>query len=821
MRSPLRYIGITLLATLLAWHETYAQEVEVSEELDYRDFKFYSEEEEDDISLWGGFSTEDEHESPHYYTPNSRYALSYASNTYRGFRYYEARNTLAFMGIDYTTTRMLKSLGFKSSTTYGMGTATLSGALGETTTILSGEESRLYDHQSLRVDLAGRNYLIGANYSGAYSIDSHGIALKEGWQLLSNARLRTGRDLYVDGVYTNALDLSFGASYTARNDNLDLAITLPFSERGLRQASTEEAFTLTQNRLYNPAWGMQDGRVRNSRVATTLRPEAVAMWRRRVTATTDMILTANIYYDLRGTSSLTWFNAPTPAPDNYKYVPSYFTSDSDRIAVEEAWRDNDLRYTQIDWERLYLTNAIQQDGHARYAVASRRAHIAHATINLGFDSRLNGATVQYGVELRNNTEHKFRVMDDLLGATHIIDKDYYLEDDATYSHLTENNLRNPNHRVTEGDRYSYDYALTRRSAKLYATAQWRTRDIDFSIAASMALEQTLRRGYFEKELYSGSASFGRSQAVTLTPAMLSASAHYPLGKHDMGISLLLRGESPQPDDLFLQPEYNNRRIDNPSLTTAMAAELSYSYTAQRLRLQAKLYIANTAHEVDVVRYYDDLAGEYADAVVSGIGRLHYGIEASADVTWSQYFTSNFTLSAAQHAHRANPTVTTYADDDNTLIATSTSEMRGISAGAPAITLYGDIAFRHKGWMARASVQYWGLRYATPSYIRRTVRVVSYAASVEEQERLKLQQRLPDAATLDITLSKRFKFSNNTSLSIQLSARNILGNNVVYSAYEENRISRHKVGNRTDITPFANRMTYAYPRLFTLSASLWF
>ena len=148
-------------------------------------------------------------------------------------------------------------------------------------------------------------------------------------------------------------------------------------------------------------------------------------------------------------------------------------------------------------------------------------------------------------------------------------------------------------------------------------------------------------------------------------------------------------------------------------------------------------------------------------------------------------------------------------------------MKGHNVGAPSITLYGDIAFRHKGWMARASVQYWGVNYATPSYIRRTVRVVSYAASEEEKSLLKQQQRLPDAATLDITLSKRFKFSNNTSLSIQLSARNILGSSVVYSAYEENRISRHKVGNRTDIAPFANRLTYAYPRLFSLSASLWF
>ena len=67
------------------------------------------------------------------------------------------------------------------------------------------------------------------------------------------ARVRTGRDLYVEGVYTNAIDLAVGATYNGRNDRLDIAIMLPWSEQGLRQASTEEAFTLTHNRLYNPS----------------------------------------------------------------------------------------------------------------------------------------------------------------------------------------------------------------------------------------------------------------------------------------------------------------------------------------------------------------------------------------------------------------------------------------------------------------------------------------------------------------------------------------------------------------------------------------
>ena len=106
-------------------------------------------------------------------------------------------------------------------------------------------------------------------------------------------------------------------------------------------------------------------------------------------------------------------------------------------------------------------------------------------------------------------------------------------------------------------------------------------------------------------------------------------------------------------------------------------------------------------------------------------------------------------------------------------------------------------------------------------MRRTERVLSYTASNEETEALRFQQRLPDAATIDIALSKYFTLTEETSLGIQFTARNILGSNVVYSAYEENRISLRRVGSRTDVTPFANRLSYAYPRLFSLSVSLRF
>ena len=59
--------------------------------------------------------------------------------------------------------------------------------------------------------------------------------------------------------------------------------------------------------------------------------------------------------------------------------------------------------------------------------------------------------------------------------------------------------------------------------------------------------------------------------------------------------------------------------------------MSYSYTAPRLRLNAQLYVSHIANETDVVHYYDDLVGEYTDAVVSDIARLNIGVEAHAYV----------------------------------------------------------------------------------------------------------------------------------------------------------------------------------------------
>ena len=165
---------------------------------------------------------------------------------------------------------------------------------------------------------------------------------------------------------------------------------------GTRLSSSEEAFTLTGDRLYNPAWGWQDGRVRNSRVRRETVPLALAAYAVPLSASTSFAATLAAEAGVAKYSMLDWYDARTPMPDNYRYLPSY-TGDRE---TEQAWLARDPRYTQIDWDELIRQNRMA-GGHAVYALEDRVERLCNLAFDASFateaDARL---TLRYGVSLR-------------------------------------------------------------------------------------------------------------------------------------------------------------------------------------------------------------------------------------------------------------------------------------------------------------------------------------------------------------------------------------------------------------------------------------
>ena len=282
---------------------------------------------------------------------------------------------------------------------------------------------------------------------------------------------------------------------------------------------------------------------------------------------------------------------------------------------------------------------------------------------------------------------------------------------------------------------------------------------------------------------------------------------------------------PDAADLFYQPQYNNRVIDDPGPERRYAAEINYSRTGETLTLRLSAYLLATFGGVETRRYYDDMAGVSCDMAATRIGRMACGVEAAADIRLSYRWSLSFAASAGRYKFIRNPRITVISDVDNSVVdARAVSHLNGCTpGGAPQLTACAELGyFGPKGWGFKTSAGYAGARYVEPSLLRRTERIARQGGTTREMfDAFTRQQRLGDAFTLDAALFKTFWF-DRSRLTASLILRNLLGDgDTVYSAYESQRVRRIRSGDTLCYAPHATRLTYAYPRSFYLTVSYRF
>lgn len=678
-----------------------------------------------------------------------------------------------------------------------------------------GEQEALMPYQA-SVRFSDRSYLFGARVVASG-------ALGRGWYLGGVADFRTGRDLHVEGVYTQALSLALRLEKRFRpTQRLAVMLLAAPSLRGTRLSSVEEAFTLTGDYGYNPAWGFQQGRVRNSRVRRDWVPQLVATYDHALSDRTSLAVALSGEIGVERYSALGWYDARTPMPDNYRYLPSY-TGDR---ASEEAWRREDARYTQIDWDELIRQNRMA-GGEAVYALEDRVERPLRVQMNATFTSHLSERlSLYYGLYARYDDRRHYKQMRDLLGAEYLTDIDLYLVDDDTYSNLLQNDLRHPNRRIGQGSRFSYDYSLCQRAVGVQLHASYRASRLRAELFARFGAASVLRVGHYEKELFPGEGSYGRSRVVRFAPYSLRGVVGWVFSpRHYLELSAVVEGRTPSAEYLFYQPLYNNRTVERPSLERNLGVELAYRLRTQRVELQLHAFASMRTEGLESLRTFDDLSAQYCDVAIAGIGVGAFGLEAAAEVHLSYRWSLSLAASAGRYRYLRDPRITLLSDVDNSPIdLNAVSHMGGCRIGcAPEYTAFAGVNYwGAKGWGLRLSAGYVGGRYATPSPLRRTDRFVRQAATTPEAlEAFTRQEHLKDALTLDASLFKSFYF-DHSRLTLSLMARNLLGyRDWVYSAYESMRIQRVMAGDEECWTPHATKRTYAYPRTFYLSISYRF
>ena len=728
-------------------------------------------------------------QAPDLYTNSARYALPRIAAGRRGLPYTDRQSELNGCRIEsYRTGTLLPLLGTAGTAAPAM----------------------------LQAALTDRDYRFGVR--GGWS-----GALGGGWHAAAALDLRTGRDLHVAGRFTDAVTAGVRIGrHFAEDQRIELCLALPISAVGGHAASVEEAFRLTGDRLYNPAWGYQNGRVRNARVRRERLPMGQLHAALRLTPATTLAATAGIEAGERSYSGLNWYDARTPLPDNYRYLPGY-TGDP---ATDLAWRNNDTRYTQIDWDRMIVLNRLAE-GQAVYTLEEDVERLLRLTGSLGFTTQLDaGIELRYGVAADGRQLRRFRRMRDLLGAAYVVDIDQYLVDDDTFGNQLQNNLRDPDRRIGEGDRFGYDYALREQSVEARIALHAERGQLRAAAAATLGSAVRYRQGYYEKELFPGENSYGASRRMRFAPWSAGLELGWSFStRSQLTLRATAAAAAPDAEELFYQPRYNNRTVETPRTEQRMEADLSWRLTGRRVVWQTSLFVQSVRGIGYTNRYYDDWSGAYADVAVRDLGIGAVGLESAVEWQpgrrWSVTATAAFVRSRYTH----NPTLTVLADADNRVIDAEAVSYLGACRPGRVPTGSASAQVRYfgpSGWGFRLSGGYAGGRYAEPEPLRRTQRIARQAGSTPESfAAFVKQERLSDAFTLDAALFKSFRFGRSGQLTLSLAMRNLTDDASVYNAWESPRIQHRYAGDLRYWEPPASRRTYVYPRSFYLSAACRF
>ena len=706
----------------------------------------------------------------------------------------------------------------------------------------------------LTLSACNRNYVARAAYSYSSGFNA------QGWAFSGAIGYRWAKEGVIEGTFYNSLSYYLGVEKKI-NDRHSLSLITFGSptERGQQAASTEEAYWLANSHYYNPNWGYQNGEKRNSRVVRDFEPTAILTWDFDINEKSKLSTSAAVHYTMYSSTALGWNgNAYDPRPDYYKNLPSSIfnvydpeKNNGDNLLGEgkyflsqwqslyDYWTD-DKANRQVQWDRMYAMNRLEaaKGGEALYYLERRH----NDQLMLSLSSTLNktldaNSKIALGVQLSTTKGMHYKTMDDLLGATNFYDYDKYAARDyGLTSTQAQNDLRYPNRKIDEGDKFGYDYNIYVHKARLWT--QYNLQWDKFNFAVGGHIDGTM----FERDgkMQNGRApenSYGKSGwAKFLHGGGKFRFAYYFTPSQRLSLGGGWEYEAPQAANSFVAPRVHNNYIDNLTLEEVFNAEVAYDFRFGPLSGRVAGYALKFQNGVEQTAFYNDGQSNFTYLTMTGIDRLHYGLEAALNLQ----LTSNLSVHAlgtiSEAKYVSDPLAqVSYEGLDASKVATLnqwTNPVTGKTqdlcvfadgmhvSGTPLTALNVGVKYNIKGWYLGLDLNYYDRVYVDFSEYRRLSNVVqSYIGTVGSDGKLEYdvdqntldsdggilytpegeiqkvyspkQEKFKGGFMLDASIGRNFYLRHGRSLGINLSFSNILNNtNLRTGGYEQNRDDHH-------------------------------
>ena len=648
----------------------------------------------------------------------------------------------------------------------------------------------------ITVSYTNRNYYLRGMASYATGLRDDGWA----FNVLVGGRYSDRGN--VDGLFYENISYSIGAEKQWANGRHSLSFVTYGSpvKRGQQMASYQEVYDLVDDNLYNPNWGYQNGKRRNSRVVEAFDPTGIFSHIWKINDNTTLTTGLAGHYSRYGGTALNWYNGPDPRPDYYRYIPSYFEEESVNDFYQYLWRSNNTDYTQLNWDNLYMVNklaSIQGNDAAIYMVEDRRRDLWELSLNstlntvIGKNNYLTG-----GIGLRYTQSKQFKTVNDLLGAQYVLDIDKFAERDFPGDSFTiQNDLNKPNRKAYVDDVFGYDYRINIQSANAWIQNEYKYRNIDFYYGTKFTFTDFQRRGKMKNGRYPDN-SLGNGKKHSFVDYALKAGLTYKInGRHFLVANLAYETKAPYADIAYISPRISDLTPDNLKSKKIFNAELSYIFSAPSITGRVSLFQTNFFDDMHRVSYYHDSEKTFVNHVLTGIDKVHRGFELGMNYRLNENWNFDLAGTIAEYYYANNPMGAINYENGKMMGKEEKVYMKDYYVGAtPQVAGTIGINYFYDYWFLSLNLNGIARNYVEISPLRRMASNYQGIAPIEGAEdymaykKLTNQERYGSAYTLDVSIGKILYLKNSHQINFNFSVNNILNRrNIRTGGYEQGRI----------------------------------
>ena len=674
--------------------------------------------------------------------------------------------------------------------------------------------------------------------------------LKNGWSVALSGSRRWSDQGYVEGTYYDAWSYFLSVDKKVGNHTFNLTTLAAPVRRGKGGAAITELYELTNNNYYNPYWGLQNGKVRNSREFRSFQPVNILRHDWDISEKTKLTTAASYQFGKSGSTALDWYGARDPRPDYYRYLPSAIENPAMADLVADAYR-NDLSVSQINFDYMYNVNqnsfeAIEDangipgntvsGARSKYVIEERRYDSQKINFNTLFRHYLNDKiTLRGGLMYQMYIGNNFKVVDDLLGGEFYVDINRFAEIDFPNNpDARQNDLDNPNRILAQGDVFGYDYDPNVRKATAWGQTEFKLNKVDLFVGGEFSNTQMWREGDVRNGLFPDN-SFGKSEVKTFNNYMVKAGATYKFNnRHYLYANGTMGTRAPFIRNAFVSPRTRNTYVNGLDSEEILSAEAGYVIRTPKLKARATVYYVDFKNRVKTMSFFNDeeitqgsgpddptIRLGFVNLTLSGIDQTHMGTELAFQYKLTSSLEFVGVAAIGQYNYSSNA-VATIVNDANPFIGVADRLVYMNNYYIPGVVQEAySTGLRYnsaKYWFANLSLNYFGKAYLDFNPNRRTdVAVSGLRENSDAWNDVLAQATGGEGMTLDLFGGKSFKFGDYF-LNLTIGVNNILDNTeLVTGGYEQLRFDFES----KDINRFPERRYFMYGRNYFINLGLRF